>query len=128
MLLRFLVYGGLNWFMTAVYVAIYGAAYSLLSSRAQPVMGSDGQPRDVANIKTEYFCQYSFDVLYVTAAVQLLSLITKWAYLLFAIVPIYAVYKLVGTWAKFQSAKNTMGAGADEPKKEKRPKMRIMRR
>ena len=122
------MYRSVGWFTTAIFVAIYGAAYSLLSSRAKPTLGSDGQPRDVANIKTEYFCQYAFDVLYVTAAVQLLSLLTKWAYLLFAVVPIYAVYKLASTWAKFQGAKNAMAGDGAETKKEKRPKMRILRR
>jgi hypothetical protein len=122
------VFLGINWFPFSLFPFLYGLGYKMLASRAQPVIDEDGRPIVVADIQKEPYCQYIFDVLYITVVVQLLSLLSRWAFAIYAVVPCFAAYKLFSLWSQYSKMASAGAQQQPAEGKPKRPKMKILRR
>lgn len=85
----FRFYHGVIW---AVFIAIYGVTYGLLSSAAKPTY-RDGKLVDGGeDISKNGFMEYVHDLMYVTAFTQVLCVLSDYALLIMLVIPIYAAY------------------------------------
>jgi len=90
-------FGTWHWIGFVGTTAVYWFCYSSLSSMAKPTFDEQGKLLDGGgNLSGGGLVEYYFDVIYVSAFVQLSSILTDWMWLSYLVIPIYAVYALWG--------------------------------
>lgn len=108
-------------------------AYFYMKSMATPVLGNNGEIIDAgSDLNMEgHISEYLKDVVLFVSGVQILSLITSYAWLLLIIIPVYGFYKLwvlvLGPWF-FAPAPEEPAAGDAGEEKQKRRVQRVQRR
>jgi len=84
-----------HWIAFVLLAIIYYFCHQWISSLATPTYDAHGKLEDGGADLSKGFCQYYFDIIYITIFVQATTLfISDWLWLTYLVVPIYAAYKL----------------------------------
>ncbi|KAL6052980.1 Transmembrane protein 208 [Balamuthia mandrillaris] len=112
---------GYHWFAFALTTGVYLIFYSWLASLAKPTYEGTELVDGGANLSMPgNLTEYYFDIIYVTAFVQLGSIYSDWMWLLYLVIPIFAVYKLGGLLLSLRSTQQAMSGGEDDPSFQKK--------
>ena len=109
--------------------AVSFGAFYFMKGMATPTLSSTGEVIDSgSDLNMEgHFSEYLKDIILFIAGVQILSLITSYAWILLVVIPIFAFYKLwvlvLAPWF-FAPAPEDQG---DAGKEDKKPKTRVQR-
>ncbi|KAL6984949.1 hypothetical protein U1Q18_018329 [Sarracenia purpurea var. burkii] len=101
----------------------YIIPYKQLASMAKPSYGDDGELLDGGfDMSTGGVCGYLHDVIYITAFVQLTSIISEKFWYIYLVIPAFAAYKLLGFVKGFLPNGSEEGE-EDEKTRKRREKM-----
>lgn len=117
LVLEFFFYRRVGLLANGFYVAVHTAAYKLLQSRAS----------ESSDLRAEPFCQYILDVVYITLFVQVTSLISKWFWIAYLSVFVFAGYKLWGMFSQFSAMKNSLQPQVPDQKEQRKKRVFIKR-
>ena len=101
----------------------YIVPYLQLASMAKPAYADDGELLDGGfDMSTGGICGYLHDVIYITAFVQLTSIISEKFWYIYLVIPGFAAYKLFDVFKGFLPNGSQEGE-EDEKTRKKREKM-----
>eukprot|EP00898_Chlorokybus_atmophyticus_P001526 jgi/Chlat1/2374/Chrsp17S02638 len=124
--LRLAVFGRTaGWFQYALFAlacAAHWFCYSQLAIFAAPVYGSDGELVDGgADLSMGGMCEYYHDIIYITAFVQVASIFSGKFWLLWLVVPVYALYQLwIHVLQPYVFSKRAQMDDDDDPRAKKK--------
>eukprot|EP00741_Cyanophora_paradoxa_P016142 tig00000042_g15582.t1 len=138
-LFHFGTFGTWHWIGFAVTSFVYYKIYSDLSSFARVDLDEKGQIDDAGqDLDSKGIVEYYFDVLYITLFVQAGTMISDWFWLVYLVIPAFALYKawvyIIYPW---WFAKQEEPEEMDEKKRRKmerrearaaQPRMKVSRR
>lgn len=115
------------------FIITQGILYFSLQSLARPIYSNDGAKivDYDQDLSQSGMLEYIHDILYLTFAIQLLSLISTWFFLLYLVIPMFGLFMLLqwrkgqGNQAAFQEAIQKENAGLS--RKERRQMKREQR-
>eukprot|EP01125_Pyxidicula_operculata_P000560 TRINITY_DN10567_c0_g1_i1.p1 TRINITY_DN10567_c0_g1~~TRINITY_DN10567_c0_g1_i1.p1 ORF type:complete len:170 (+),score=21.47 TRINITY_DN10567_c0_g1_i1:34-543(+) len=85
---------GWGWFTGAIFGFINLYVYMSLKRFARPVTDGDEVISPGIPLDTPGLVEYHWDFLYITWATQLVTMFSNWGWLIFTVIPGYAIYML----------------------------------
>jgi len=94
LIMRLFVFSGsISWLGFGVTLVIYILCYSWMAAVAAPSYDGQGGLTDGgADLRMGGIVEYLFDLIYITAFVQVTSVFSDWLWLTFLVIPFYGLY------------------------------------
>ncbi|KAJ1961870.1 hypothetical protein GGI12_002997 [Dipsacomyces acuminosporus] len=119
-----LQYSSINWTESIAYfltLALESFIYFTLYQSSRPRYDPGGVLLDPgADLSQPGLISYMFDFIYISWAVHLLSLVAKWAWFLYAAIPIYMLYVFGPYIRQLLMSQSGDAPSAEESEKEKK--------
>ncbi|KAI8326113.1 DUF788-domain-containing protein [Martensiomyces pterosporus] len=119
-----LQYQSTNWTESIMYflsLALESFIYLNLYKTSRPRYDPGGVLLDAGtDLSQPGLISYMFDFIYISWAVHLLSLVTKWAWVLYVVIPVYMLYAFGPYIRQFLASQGEAEPSAEEKEKERK--------
>lgn len=123
-LIRFIVkYNSLivwDWIGLVFILVVNGFIYNFLKSSAKPTYSETGKLEDPGtDLRSKGLIEYCWDILFIIWFIEISSVLSRWFWSIFLIVPVFALYKGISLLSSGPSFGEEMYDESQKKKKEK---------